>query len=82
MKTKHVWEIKWNYTINGITKWDVDKSTKKKWNYLSYEGRLISMKGINYDVSTKELRFSVKVLVWYDFKVGIGFFVAKLRIHW
>ena len=33
-------------------------------------------------VSTKQVRFSVEVLVWYDFKVRIGFFAAKSRIHW
>ena len=45
-----------------------------------YFVRMKACTGIS--VSTKQVRFSVEVLVWYDFKVGIGFFAAKSRIHW
>ena len=37
---------------------------------------------IGISVSTLLVRFSVEVLVWYDFKVKIGLFVATSRIHW
>ena len=45
-----------------------------------YFVRMKACTGIS--VSTKQVRFIVEVLVWYDFKVGIGFFAAKSRIHW
>ena len=33
-------------------------------------------------VSTKQVRFMVEVLDWYDFKVGISFFDVKSQILW